>query len=476
MKLNFRNFSLALTALALASVASASFINQSGGRFIPSSGGGGSGWWSTESTKPDVVFANRFNTQGAVDTYAFQDGFQPRLPTFDNTEYPPDSSGGSLRFEVQNSDTTGAGLAKIPFGVDFVEGDTFYVLFRYKAPLSYSMQPRPTTEEGPKIAIVSHTQGSNQTNEFVIQNNFYYASITGYHRTGNAQGAQDYNKDGLQVGVATGLNGTDFREPSGVNRASTDHDAAFVIYPLTGNNPDTGSTWSTADQDRAKYGALYGAYSNPGVADYRRGLGDPISGAYRYWPEWITIIQRIQLVAFGDDGNRWTVWAERQGGQPYLLWDLQNTIIGVGQSAINAIWPNAYQSLGQAGGRQITGRTNNIGGVTLITCGLSTPIGDGTLEYNATTQRFRWKGSGESYGTARGFSVANGKVFLNVISTGDSYVIAYVTNAGALPSSGTVEDTVTIADGRPTIHSNYADFMVSRSAIETPNGNTLVLP
>jgi hypothetical protein len=118
----------------------------------------------------------------------------------------------------------------------------------------------------------------------------------------------------------------------------------------------------------------------------------------------------------------------------------------------------------------------NIGGVPLHVCGLGTPVGNGTLEYNANTRRFRWHGNGESFGTARGFSEVDGKMILNVAAaSGQSYVVLEVVDPLALPLSGVVTDTITIADGRPDTYINFADVIVSESDIPAPQPSALEL-
>ena len=101
----------------------------------------------------------------------------------------------------------------------------------------------------------------------------------------------------------------------------------------------------------------------------------------------------------------------------------------------NTLWLLPYVTNRIAGGRKVGSRTNSITGTEILTVGLGTPIGAGTLEYNAATQRFRWLGIGEAFGTARGFSAANGKLTINVTSGGatESYIVLRVT-PGSLPA------------------------------------------
>lgn len=115
-------------------------------------------------------------------------------------------------------------------------------------------------------------------------------------------------------------------------------------------------------------------------------------------------------------------------------------------------------------------RTNNITGVSVPVCGLSTPTGAGTLEWNSTTQRFRFAAAGDSFGAAVGVSAANNILQRNVISGagGNSYIVIDVT-PGSLPS-GTVTDTITIASGRKDTQYNVADVRISNSMLRFKGG------
>jgi hypothetical protein len=150
--------------------------------------------------------------------------------------------------------------------------------------------------------------------------------------------------------------------------------------------------------------------------------------------EWITLSCRVVVGTWGTFSSRWTMWAAREG-QPYVrIFDQQNIRLGAGPD-LNTLWLLPYVTNRVAGGRKVGSRTNGITGAEILTVGLGTPIGAGTLEYNAATQRFRWLGTGEAFGAARGFSAANGKLTINVTSGGatESYIVLRVT-PGSLPT------------------------------------------
>ena len=277
-------------------------------------------------------------------------------------------------------------------------------------------------------------------------------TLRGYHQDGSSFPSED-------AGGATACSGTDFLWCPAV-----DHGA----NPLSGTNPDTGSAWSSCEQDRARYGGLYSAQS---LSQFMRGLGDPLSGGFRPVPgEWLTITCRVQIGTFGSANSYFSCWAAHENSPYELLWYSQNITLGSGEPDYNCLWLLPYSTNRNAGGRKWTSNTGSIGGITVHTVGTSTPTGDGTLEYNASNGRFRWQSNGGSYGTARGYSTANGITFINVEDGDQSGIVIEVHTPASLPSSGTTTDTITIASGRFDTQVNYADVIISTSAINAPGG------
>jgi hypothetical protein len=413
-----------------------------------------------------AVFADRLDTQAVIAGYIVADSATV-APALDTTVKPPGSV-GSAKFTVSPTNSTADGQLRIPFGVSYGNGSEFWVSYREYVPASWAFQPWLTespSANGNKHSIISRVANSNTVNELVISQNGSEGNFTGYYQDGGA--SSGINE---QIDFASTVNASDFREQSALNRATSANSGAFVTYPLTGTDPDTGSAWSAWQQERARYGSIYSARSGLQATDYRRGLGDPISGGFRPYPnEWVTITQRVIVGTFNTLSSRWTVWAAREG-QPYVkLWDKTNISLGGADGPYAALWLLPYVTGRSANtGVRVSARTNAIPGVTLHAAGTGTPVGAGSLEYNATTQRFRWAGLGESFGTARGFSVANNKLFLNVISTGQSYLIIEI-DPSLLPGITTTE-TVTIASPRGSTQVNYADVIVSTSAINAPGG------
>ena len=412
--------------------------------------------WDTRSS--GAVFSDRLESETARSAYILVDGLDDHV-VFDPTVRPI-GAGGSIRINVLNSDGANSGNLDIPFGTTYDEGSTFYVSWRVKAPASFVYQPWPISggaDSGGKLGIISHNTGSNQPFEVVAQLTHMRNTFQGYHQDGSAFPPFDES-------IATACNSSDFKQQPEIDNGAN---------PLSGTDPDTGNAWSSCQQARARYGSLYSGQSQ---SDYYDGLGDPLDGGMRFEPDvWYTITWKI-VVGNWDTANSSCRLQVARGSDGYVtLIDATGVTLGDGGLPFNALHLLPYVTNRTSGGRKITTQPTNISGVTLHACGLSTPVGDGTLEYNSTTRRFRWLGSGESYGTARGFSEENGKMLLNVgASSGDSYVILEVTDPDLLPSSPeTVTDTITIADGRPDTYINFSDVIVSTSDIPAPQPSAL---
>lgn len=417
--------------------------------------------WIAISTAAGVEVANRLDTQLTIDDWKLNDSTGDHM-TLDTSLKPHPSANGSLKHAVLNTDGAASGQFSVPFPAKGT-GSIFWYSYRVHAPATAVYQSWPPSNDpsnAHKLSILSRDAngsaptGSNQVNELVTQSNENAGMISGYWQDGIV------TANPVQVPFSSAVNATDFRDQPSIDRGAN---------PLVGTNPDTGAAWSTNEQERARYGTTYGARSTPGAANYKSGFGDPFSGGFRQYPdEWIQVTGRVEYLNPGSTGNRWTTWAARDQ-QPYeLLWDKQNIQIGNGP-AYNGLNLLPYTTNRTSGGRKVSNRTNSITGATILVCGLTTPIGDGVLEYNAATQRFRWHGAAESFGSARGFSEVNGIFTINVIASGESYLVVEVDPA-LLPTSGTISDTVTIANGRNDTQVNYSDAVISSQAINARGG------
>lgn len=448
-----------------------------------------------------------------------------------DTAVKPTGSSGSCRFNILNADTSASGNVGFYFGElrTFADGDTVWFSYRRRAGADFVYQAffqdsGHADYTSNKLSILSWHKSSSMPNEVVVNESYGAGVVTGYYQNGLGSFI------GVESAQVTACSNSDINAQPSIDRGAN---------PLTGTNPDTGAAWTACEQARGRYGSLYSARSNPSAENYRRGFGDPFSGGFRQQPdEWITYTGRVQIGNFGALNNRYTLWAARDG-QPYVkVFDGQNIRIGgAGNIPYDVLWLLPYRTYGVGGGRKVASRSNNIPGTTILACSRGLPLGAGTLEYNASTQRFRWAAAGDTFGPVRGFSIANDILTVNMTSASDkalttlagsitlpqasivltnaasfpnsgtvtisgvqvqytgksgntltgcsttgndslgagaavrveSYLVLKI-NPAALPTSGIVADTLTIADGRPDTACWYADVIVSTQAINAPGG------
>lgn len=433
---------------------------------VVTAGGGmavaGTDDWTERSTEGGVVRADPLNTSTKLVATASISPSQWLLANGTQDHVTLDVDG--WRHAVLNADETASGDVGVYFGdvQTFGPGSTLWVAFEVWAPPEFVWSPwkflAGSGGGANKLAILSDSASSNRPNEVVVQTNFAAGQVNGYWQDTDLSGGTTTTAL-TDVGYSSAVNSSDFRRQPAVDRGAN---------PFTGNNPDTGAAWSTYQQQRARYGLLYSAQSE---AEFARGYGDPFSGGVRHVPsEWNAIIMRLAIGNWGTPSSRWTLWRARQGQAPELIHDQGGVQLGNGP-AYNCLWLTPYTSNREAGGRKVASRSSPISGLSIsAAAGLSTPIGAGTLEYNASTGRVRWQGAGESFGTARGFSAANGILTRPVKSSNsDSYLIV-TADPALLPSSGTVTETVTIADGRPDTYVKYRRPIISRRTIKAPGG------
>lgn len=418
--------------------------------------------WITRSTATGVVYANALDSTITVDTGT-------NLPptntvvtgtTFTSkvsldTSVKPSGQTGSMKITVLNTDGADSGSARVYFGATrtFGNGDTFWWSFRVYATeeLVWQRWAGANSDTGHKLSIMSYFAGSNQVNEIVCQGAYHADIFSTYWQDGQSTAIFPWTS------AVTSCSPTDLLMTPGIDLGAN---------TLTGTNPDTGSAWTACEQSRRQYGQLYSAFSAP---DYRGGFGDYLCSGARHLPrEWYTLTFRAVIGTLGTFTNRITGWYARENQAYVKFFDAQNARLGAGPNW-NCLWLLPYMTNRTSGGRRITSRTSNITGITLYTVGNSTPVGNGTLSWNATTQRLTWQGFGESTGTAVGFSSANGVTTRNVCSgtTTDSYVVAKLTGT---PPVTNQTDTVTIADGRADTQINYSEVIISTLPINAPGG------
>lgn len=377
--------------------------------------------WLARSTAAGVVVANRLDTQAARDAWVLNDGTQGHV-TLDLSVKASPFAAGSLRFASLNADTTSNGSIGVPLGASYGNNSTVWFSYRIRVPREQAWQQWVNNgETGTKFSILSHSSGSNQANEVVVQVNYNGGLISGYWQDGAVSGLTP------DINAVTACSSFDFRWQPGIDRGAN---------TLTGLDPETGTAWSACAQERRRYGGLYAAKS---LGSYKAGLGDPLSGGFKQYPdEWITVTGRVAAGTMdgstlgGSANSRWSLWAAREG-QPYqLLHDKQNIILGSGP-AYNTLWLLPYTSSRSTGGRKVSAVSAAIGGISVPVCGLSTAVGAGTIEYTAATGLFRFAALNDNYGTARGFSVANGVTTMNLRSSSDGVGNTTTTTTVTLP-------------------------------------------
>jgi hypothetical protein len=417
--------------------------------------------WSTRSAG-NIIWADRLDgtlpvvtdTSTAVGAYILNDPLVGNVSR--DTTVSHGTALASVKFAVLNTDNANSGNVGINFSsvTTIGDGDVIWGSYLVRAPRAFAFQswPKSSGDAGNKLSIMSYHGSSSVGNEFVVQ--------------------MDYNGGLLEAYAQDGLGGfVPYDQPAVTNCSSTDFRWQNLVdhgaNPLTGTDPETGSAWSSCAQDRARYGGLYSAKS---LGQYQPGLGDPLSGGFRLYPdEWVCITFRVARGISGTATSRYMVWAERASGGGYTKLIDTGAIVKQGvYNNYDNLWLLPYVTNRIAGGNHVSSRTSNITGATILAVGNGTPTGNGTLEYVSSTGLFRWHGNGESFGSSRGFSNANGILRINVTSAGDSYVVLEIA-PGSLPS-GTVTDTVTIASGRPDTQINYNDAIVSRYPIIAPSG------
>jgi len=422
--------------------------------------------WAARSTAAGVVRAVSLRTSDQVDTFKWSSS---------SARCSFDAVLEAFRIEALNADGESGPAAVIKFGGSYSDGNTYWLSVRARmdAVMAYYDFPQDDgSRPRPKIAIISQANadgalnglGSNPENgNLVIERTYGNGVSQGYYYD-ESLAYNDFPKGFTSVNSATSI-----------LQGAIDNGA----NPLTGNNPTTGAAWSAEIQEQARYGGLID--SETFANEFGYGIGDVLTGAQRNThDEWMTFTSRIAIGHFGSPDSGWDQWIAYDG-QPYRhVWSARNLTLGNGSAPNHTgIWLTPYRTHGTAGGTRITANDTNITGVTYQVCGRDTPAGVGVLEYDAATQRFRWHGNGESFGTAIGFSSnidGSGKTKLTfrVPASGagnHGSCVVITVNPASLPGSGTTTDNVTIAaDARPTAAVFYKDFIESLSPINAPGG------
>jgi hypothetical protein len=412
--------------------------------------------WSARSA--NAVYANRL--QQSSDLTGINTS-SPR-PVVIDTSVKVSGASGSARFDRLSTDGESAGQLRIQIPGGFIQGTTFYWSLRKRVDRYMARQIWPTNDNGVtgwKDMIMSTFAASNVLGELVNQLNDNAGMPLGYYQNSFATAIP------WDQSISTACSGSDLVWQPGIDRGSN---------PLTGTDPDTGSAWSACQQDRARRGGLYSTKDAP-ANDWAHGIGDPISGAFRWYPdEWVTLTNRLIFGTPNVANSRLTCWAAREGQGYVLLADLTNIRLDMA-TLYDGFWPLGYISRCIAGGKQVTSRSGELSGISIDGVGLGTPTGAGTLEWNATTGRARFAASGESFGTARGLpTVGTLKNLGSFGHTAGGNILGgrhlVVERTGSLPSSGITTETVTIGTGRKDCAAYCSDIIISTTPIKAAGG------
>lgn len=390
------------------------------------------------SRSAGAVYANRLDTVLGYDTTLVDPTSaiaavytKPAQVSFD-TSVKPAGANGSQKIAVLNSDTTDSGSIRVFFNRSFGQGETIWVSYRYRAPPEMLYHPWiGDYNSGNKTSILCLWHHSNDVHEIVMNVNDQLGTVNGYHQDGNS----------------TAIPNTAWVNGYLLYNSAIDQGTAGQ---LTGVDPSTGNAWSAEQIAARRYGPIYQAKSQP---RFRGGYGDPICNISRQWPdEWITITYRVIVGTWGTASSRWTCWMARDS-QPSVvtkLWDSQGIQLGQATDPhYKCLWLLPYVTNRSGGGRKVTG-ISGINGVSVLNATPGVPIGSATLEYVASTGRFRFKNSADNYGTAQAFSPTNDISIINLASSSDGVSTTTtsqvtlpvstltVTDASLLPTSGTV--------------------------------------
>lgn len=400
--------------------------------------------WETRSTAPGVFKAVSFHTQSDVDTYKQRDGSYHIYMTHDPS-VNGDGTSGSAKTTVTPWQGAPSGQLMIPMDENIPDNTTFWVQVQINQSVEHAhavwnaVQGAETDAKFVMISNEESSTGAGINHAIVIQNNWNHHYLAGYHWT-----------------PPSGVTNTEW-EVVGTTPCGTGDRLMHDLInqsPLVGLNPDNNLAWTACEQFAWQKGP---SRRRKFIDTTRKGIGDWVTGAFRLEPdEWMTVMFKVEFGNFGVQNTNITCYGKRQSAStftPYLH-VAGAKLGGEGSGPINAIWLLNYcTDRLPSQGRQVASRTNPIPGVTLLNVGGASHIGNSSLEYNAATQRFRWKPASETnYGVAVGFSEANGllrrpvnsvRARLNTTLVGNiTFPVAggviNVTSTAGFPSAGTV--------------------------------------
>jgi|GEM_PF-3497654 len=193
----------------------------------------------------------------------------------------------------------------------FLPGEKFYVQFAYLPDRNLVQYRGWQPGNNPKISITDMLPGfpgGATVNRWEVVTVLHNGYLNGYYNGPSGSGARPW-----QVGRTTNCRGaSDFVFQPQVDRGANPLNGVDPGFS-TGNGQDR--SWTSCQQDRARYGGLYDYQAN----GYPDGLPDPLGGESPFaFGEWHTILQEITVGTPGQVDTRLRTWIAQEG-QPYEL-------------------------------------------------------------------------------------------------------------------------------------------------------------
>jgi len=293
--------------------------------------------WIARSTAAGVFSAEQLSDSSRVALNSGAGGAnaagyvwtQPQNVSFDTTIKR--SGSGSVRITIPASSGADPGSLHLPTGQLRGNGTTTYYQFSIYTPEAF-LRYKPTHSNGSggwKSMIASHTSGSNQTNEVVVQD---------IDRRGVPQ---VYWQDGTQfvagaVSANTPCNPGNFEFNNAVDRGAP-------------------ATITTCDQYESRYGLLYDNPSHPGGTNSAPAGSDSFAAGFPYakaliaaptWKinGWNTILLRVTIGTLGTASSTIEMWHAQTGSAYTKLCSLTNVLLGTANGGHNCVWLLPYET------------------------------------------------------------------------------------------------------------------------------------
>lgn len=241
----------------------------------------------------------------------------------------------SARVNIPASSGSDPGSLRLPIGSLRGNGSVTYYSYSIYTPEAF-LRYKPTYETGGsggwKSAIVSHTSGSNQPNEVVVQDT-------------NRRGvAQVYWQDG--TGFVDGSEGRTTPGPP--------TDTGNFAFQ-TGVDRGAPASPATDDEYESRYGLLYSNDNHPGGDNSAAPGSDSFSAGFPYskaliaaptWKinGWNAIKLKVTIGTMGTASSRVEAWFCRPGEAWVKIQDRSNITLGNANGGHNCVWLLPYET------------------------------------------------------------------------------------------------------------------------------------